>query len=293
MCKGDHIIGIHWPAFGGAFSPEFGAALSGLKYLRYLNIADNGLTKLSDSICSCKQLSALNFGKNNLNTLPACIISSFPLVHLILRENNLLPCPEISFTKYLRTFRSPGNSLGLKKLPDMKQLTQLQIFDVSFNPDLEDSFSSLTIHPELREIDISGTKIKFESNTFDNLPSLIKISMNQMFPSESDLSRSILPSFDGSMNIQRINFSKNYFQGPLPSTWSSFQNFQRFDTDIEHFQLTSLPSYLTVSQSIFKLSTSECKKLYWTISEKIFPFIGYECKCTPPFGGKFPFCDAV
>jgi Leucine-rich repeat (LRR) protein len=295
MCKGGHIIGIDWSK-QKHLEQLRGDAFSHLPYLRYLNLDDIEIGFLSDSICRCTHLSALNL--RGLHKVPKCI-TKLPLIHLIISRSshNVNFEVNISSMKLLRTLRLVNvNSSNLKD-DDFKNLTELRVLDLSYNSKLSYyPFRLLTSMKYLREINLAGTIVRFEADTFNNLLSLEKINLSdntgdikQWFFNSGSVIH--LPSFQGCIRLSKIVFYNNYFKnkGTFPEQWKQLSELKTLKVSKDVFEIKELPSFLIegISDDVHSRQISHCKQLIWKDTAKIneqgkfvgklFPYLYYKC----------------
>jgi len=138
--------------------------LSDLTSLQLLDLGENGFTQLDVSIfCKLTELKSLSISSNPLTsvTIPDCIgdLSSLSIIHMSRCGLTGSISPSLSELHNLTSFDVSGNSLS-GKLPDFKNMTMLNIIDLSNNPDLSDVFPQDLIDlPVLFRLDLSNTSI--------------------------------------------------------------------------------------------------------------------------------------
>lgn len=164
-----------------------------LKLLKKLNLSQNQLVTLPDSLGTLTQLQELSVTHNKLQSLPASLGSSLGLTSIALDSNQLTELPSYLGAMKLTSLTASGNMLRtlpetlpsslqslelknnqLQSIPSLSRLSQLRRLDLSFNqlsalPDLPTS--------ELVEIFLGNNKL----TQVDSLPrcsQLVTVTLN-------------------------------------------------------------------------------------------------------------------
>ena len=190
--------------------------------LKRLNIAQNGLFELHDSLGSLIELEELNLYGNNIHTLPNSIGLLQKLKSLVIRINKLEFIPKslekVSSLEFLDLEEN-----FLNEFIDLSNFTNLKVFNVSKNrlerlAHLESCVNLINLDirdNNFKELDIKSLNklqvLDISYNKFNTLPAGIesKVFLVELIASGNDLKKINLADVKRLTNLNRLSFANN------------------------------------------------------------------------------------
>jgi hypothetical protein len=134
ICENGKLIGLHWPAVNSdVWKPIYVSnlhLLTTLTNLKYLNLAQNGLSELPE-FTNLKSLQSLNLNGNRLMNLET-MKDLITLKYVDFNNNRFLNLPDMHRWESIITLKIGGTSYKKKKIT-FENLSTLVILDISNN----------------------------------------------------------------------------------------------------------------------------------------------------------------
>ena len=267
--------------FGWKILKNLNRFINILKYLKKLELRDNGIATVTKSITSLNSLKFLDLSHNVINRLPESIGSLKSLEYLYLRYNNLSDIPNsIGSLKFLKILDLKHNKLTT--LPkSISKLTSLEVLDLHGNQ-FNTFPTSLEGLPSLKKLKLGLNNLKRVPEWIKNLRSLKKLGLGgnkslsnfqewiDFLPSVVELNLydndiKELPESIGSLNSLNSLILPNNQLKSLPESFRNLNSLKKLDLSYNNFNC--LPEWIGSFSSLEELNL-ECNNLK-TLPESI------------------------
>ncbi|XP_010499908.1 PREDICTED: leucine-rich repeat receptor-like serine/threonine-protein kinase BAM1 [Camelina sativa] len=260
---GDRVTKLEINGFGilgqSVISGTISPSLAKLQHLEgvYFNYLINVTGSFPQFLFKLPNLKYVDFTNTRLSgPLPANIGALRQLIELTLEKSQFTgPIPtSISNLTSLTLLRLSGNRIS-GTIPDVfKSMTKLVSLDLSRNRlsgNLPPSLALLSSTLEL--LDVSQNIL---SGTIPSFLSRLKV-LSQLVLSKNQYSGVVPKSFANMKKLNHIDLSHNLLSGPFP-TMKIVKGIFYLDLSNNHFHLTTIPEWVTSSQSIYGLKLVKC-----------------------------------
>jgi Leucine-rich repeat (LRR) protein/GTPase SAR1 family protein len=218
-----------------------------LEWLERLDLSNNQLNEITNSISRLQNLSELGLNDNQLSEIPDSISLLQNLSELGLNDNQLRELPDsISLLQNLSELGLNDNQLS--ELPDsIYRLQNLSYLDLSSNQ-LSELPDSISLLQNLSQLNLSSNQLSELPDSISLLHnlSILYLSYNQL--SELPDSISLL------QNLSQLDLSNNQLS-ELPDSITRLQNLSYLD--LSNNQLSELPDSITRLQNLSELDLSD------------------------------------
>uniref|UniRef100_T1J7G9 Disease resistance R13L4/SHOC-2-like LRR domain-containing protein n=1 Tax=Strigamia maritima TaxID=126957 RepID=T1J7G9_STRMM len=241
--------------------------ISNLAALQVLDLHDNKLIDLPQSLGTLERLTKLDISHNQLAKIPCCVLKLFDL-RILLAQNNQLSevCDEIADLNRLKVLDLSNNNL--KTLPiNIGFLSTVEKINLSFNKldDIPHEIGSMTA---LQTLDLSNnnlstvpagvgelihlTQLYLRHNKLTNLPILKSCSqLKELFCGHNLIAELSQEAFEPLLNVKILELNDNRINF-IPSEIIRLSTLERLD--LRNNLLTNLPSVLGIMPQLVTLS---------------------------------------